>query len=147
MKNLKIRFVAPLAFLMVCLITVASQAQSKAQLVGNWKGADVKITPLKKGEKVNPKILAAGKKEVKSNRSEIKADGTITMTNSYQTKSGKWYFKGGYLSTSLSKDKFKVSSLGDGKLALKGYLSMRTGALVDNPKDADFEVVYIYTKN
>ncbi len=147
MKKLKVYFIAPLAFLMVCFITVASQAQSKAQLVGNWQGSDVMITPLKKGEKVNPQILAAGKKEVKNNRSEIKADGTITMINSYQTKSGKWFLQGGYFSTSLSRDKFKVSNLGNGKLALKGYLSTKTGALVNNRQDADFEIVYIYTKN
>lgn len=147
MKNLKVYFIAPLAFSMVCFITMASQAQSKKQLVGNWKGSNVMITPLKKGEKVNPQILAAGKKEVKNNRSEIKADGTITMTNSYQTKSGKWFLQNGYFSTSLSRDKFKVSNLGNGKLALKGYLSTKTGALVHNRQDADFEIVYIYTKN
>lgn len=142
MKNLKILF----TLLIGILVFNNAQAQVRTQIVGKWKGNDVIFKSLKEGVEVPPFLIEAGKQEIKQNRTEIRANGTITIQNSYDLKSGTWKFIRGFFATSMSPDRFRVHLLGKNKLVLKGYLSLKLGKIVNCRQYADLEVSYVYVR-
>lgn len=143
MKNLKVLF----TLLVTLLVFSDSQAQRCHPIIGKWKGEDVVFKSLKEGVEVPPFLIEAGKQEIKQNRTEIRADGTITIQNSYDLKSGTWQLIWGFFTTSMSPDRFRLRLLGKDKLVLKGYLSLKLGKIVNCRKYADLEVKYIYLRD
>ncbi len=143
MKNLKILF----TLLVTLLVFSHSQAQRCPQIIGKWKGEDVVFKSLKEGVEVPPFLIEAGKQEIKQNRTEIRTDGTITIQNSYDLKSGTWQLIRGFFTTSMSPDVFRLRLLGKNKLVLKAYLSLKLGKIVNCRKYADLEVKYIYLRD
>ena len=144
MKKLRFLFAAPLAICLVAIFASASQAQQRADLIGQWKGIDVAAKALKPDATLN-KIVFTQKKELhQASRYQFKQDGSFTMKSPVDNKSGKWKLADNYLK--VGDEKMKVSKLANGQLSLVVYVSLKTGREAKSKKEADFALTYKYAR-
>jgi len=144
MKKLKFLFVIPLAGCLVIIFASASQAQQRADLIGQWKGVDVVAKALKPDATLNKMVFTQKKELHQASSYQFKQDGSFTMKSPVESKSGKWKLAGNYLKT--GDEKMKVSKLANGQLSLVIYVSLKTGREAKNKKEADFKLTYKYAK-
>ncbi|OJJ22352.1 hypothetical protein BKI52_06630 [marine bacterium AO1-C] len=144
MKKLKFLFAAPLAVCLIAIFASASQAQQRADLIGQWKGVDVVAKALKPDATMNPMVFTQNKELHQASSYQLKKDGFFTMKNPVSNESGKWQLSGDYLQ--IGNEKMKVTKLANGQLSLVVYVSLKTGKAAKDKASADFELTYKYAK-